>query len=600
MTKHLFLFTITPVQSFVMQARKAQDFHAGSKILSGLTKSALKEAKNISKNCEVVFPNENIESMPNRFMAFVESDNIKKFGENLKKHVEDDFKNQVDEAFDDIFNNKYPLGVEFQRDNFLSITWAAVEYDGNNYQQKYKEIESILGGVKNIREFNQLPDTEKGRKCSICGERNAVVFIDKKPYAAQQDAALLSSNNKNYYLMKTGEGLCAICGFKRFTKDAESYKSTSDIALLHTMKELEKKLGKKIDNQIYEPQILVMTEKDVVKDSNNMEEQIKKINEDKSFDKTPDEKIKSTLDILKLIVDNKIKRTRYYSLIAFDGDSMGETLGGGKLKDGEDLKKFQQDLSKHLGDFAKAVCKEIKEDEGQVVFAGGEDFLGFVNLESLFSVMERLRALFDTEVHEKLKGRLGKGHKLSFSAGVVIAHVKTPLGNVIGMSREMEKKAKEKEGKDAFAVAVIKHSGEINQAVFNWRDEKEHFITESMNNLVKNIKSNEISNTFMKFLEKEFSQLINKAGIIEISAVKNEQFREMFQCELKRTLKRSIQKGTPEEKEKKCIIFMPWVEILLENSIKNTAIKEVELSNLFNAFHIIDFMARETGGKDEN
>jgi CRISPR-associated protein Cmr2 len=573
-----------------MQARKAQDFHAGSKILSGLTKSALKEAKDISKNCEVIFPNENIESMPNRFMAIVESDDIQKFGEELKKHVEDCFKDQVNEAFKDVFNNKYPSGYEFQRDNFLSITWAAFDYEGNNYQQNYKELESILGGVKNIREFNQLPDTEKGKKCSICGERNAIIFDDKVP-------------SKKAHLMKPGEGLCAICGFKRFTKDTDSYKSTSDIALLHTMKELGIKLGRKIDNKSYEPQILVMAEKDVVNNKKNIEEQINKIEKDKSFDKTPTDKIRKTLEILKLIVENKIKRTRYYALIAFDGDSMGETLGGGKLKIGEDLKKFQQDLSKHLGDFAKAVCNEIKEDEGQVVFAGGEDFLGFVNLESLFSVMERLRTLFDTEVHNKLADRLENGKKLSFSAGVVVAHVKTPLGNVIGMSREMEKKAKEKERKDAFAIAVMKHSGEINQAIFNWRDKENKFITDAMNNLVKNLKSDEISNTFMKFLEKEFSPIMSKEGVVEISAVKNELFKEMFQSELNRTLKRSIQKGNAEEKAEKRKEIAPLVEAMIKNSTETTGttgVEEIRISNLFNAFHIIDFMAREAGGKDEN
>lgn len=590
MTKHLFLFTITPVQSFVMQARKAQDFHVASRILSNLTASALNEAVALNPECDIIFPHPDIDSMPNRFMAIVENDDINKFGENLKKHVENDFKNQVDEAFKDIFDNQPPLNYEFQRDNYLSISWAATEYDSNNYQQKYKELESILGGTKNIRSFLQLPETEKGRKCSLCGERNAIVFIDKKLHGFQKDSVLIPPNSKNFYLMKLGEGLCTICGFKRFSKVGGSYKSTSDIALLHTIADINKKKEEikeeKIKEGEYDPQYLVMLKEE-------------------SYDKKEFEHLdyslkEKTEKLSKFIKDHEIPLTPYYALMAFDGDSMGETLGGGKLKAGEDLKTFQQELSKHLGNFAKAVCSEIKKDEGQVVFAGGEDFLGFVNLNSLFSVMQRLRTLFDEKVHGELAEKLESDKKLSFSAGIVVAHVKTPLATVIGMSREMEKVAKEIEGKDSFAIAVMKHSGEINQASFKWKDKNGYFLTDAVSNLTEKIEKNNLSSTFMSFLEKEFSPIMSKEGIVEISVVKNTNFKEMLQNELKRTLKRSIQQGNAEKKEKKYKEIVPWIETMINNSTEKTAIEEIKLSNLFNVFHIIDFMARERGGNDEN
>jgi len=41
MNKYLFLFTISPVQSFIAQARKTKDLYDGSKLLTDLIKVAI-------------------------------------------------------------------------------------------------------------------------------------------------------------------------------------------------------------------------------------------------------------------------------------------------------------------------------------------------------------------------------------------------------------------------------------------------------------------------------------------------------------------------------------------------------------------------------
>lgn len=45
--EHLFLFTISPVQSFIAQARKTQDLYAGSLLLSELIDFAIHELKKL-------------------------------------------------------------------------------------------------------------------------------------------------------------------------------------------------------------------------------------------------------------------------------------------------------------------------------------------------------------------------------------------------------------------------------------------------------------------------------------------------------------------------------------------------------------------------
>ena len=51
------------------------------------------------------------------------------------------------------------------------------------------------------------------------------------------------------------------------------------------------------------------------------------------------------------------------------------------------------------------------------------------------------------------------GEKATASAGAVIAHHTDPLGSVLRALRQAEKRAKSVEGKDAFAVSLLKRSG---------------------------------------------------------------------------------------------------------------------------------------------
>ena len=577
--KYLFLFTITPVQSFVAEARKAQDFFEGSHLLSELTDFAVKKAKDTSVSFDIIFPKQEIQSKPNRFMAVVEISDINKFGNELKSGVEQFFCDWVDKSWESF---EKPENYEFQKKNYLSITWVAVEYDPekDDYFEKYKMVESLLGGAKNIRDFKQLPDSETGRKCSVCGARNALIFAGKKPRDAQKDSVLLEKKDHKYYLMNDNEGLCAVCAAKRFDKNAESYKSTSDIALLYTLERLKEKDGKITD---YDPQYLVM---------------MKENDDPLSFEHLTDELKRQTKELSKKIKNEKIPLTPYYALVAFDGDSMGKTLGGGKLKDLKCLRKFQEKLTQALGAFAVKVNKEgISEyNEGRVVYAGGEDFFGFVNLHYLFPVMTRLRKMFDDEVHNTLKEYLAEGEKLSFSAGITIAHVKTPLSVVIGKTREMEKKAKNRSSeKDAFAIAVMKHSGEINCIEMPWGNKEGRFYMDDMQYLIDSMTKGELSNTFYQVLQKEFLPIVdeNKA-IIERD---NKMFRDMLLCELKRTLPRALSKEGKSRVDELCA---KTEDLINACTTVDPSGNRLNIINFFHIFHVIDFIARETGGINED
>ena len=69
MNQYMFLFTISPVQSFISQARKAQDLYAGSRLLSDLIDVTTKA---LPDKTELIYPDKKLSSKPNRFICVIE------------------------------------------------------------------------------------------------------------------------------------------------------------------------------------------------------------------------------------------------------------------------------------------------------------------------------------------------------------------------------------------------------------------------------------------------------------------------------------------------------------------------------------------------
>ena len=159
----------------------------------------------------------------------------------------------------------------------------------------------------------------------------------------------------------------------------------------------------------------------------------------------------------------------------------GYTNAAQTLVDKTQLELFHKHISSLLSCFAEKAKefvdgtegdkRDIAKAKGRTVYAGGDDYLGFVNLHYLFDVLKTLREMFKTEVSDKLgvntegvQFKLTKD-EMTFSAGITVAHYKTPLSEVLKWSRSMEKEAKDTDNKDAFGLAVLKHSGEIHKTV---------------------------------------------------------------------------------------------------------------------------------------
>jgi CRISPR-associated protein Cmr2 len=168
-----------------------------------------------------------------------------------------------------------------------------------------------------------------------------------------------------------------------------------------------------------------------------------------------------------------LKFSNYYALLCLDGDNMGKWLSGKFLedKDKSELMNFHLDLTKKLGSYAVKVKEIVQNPKGVLVYSGGDDVLAFINLNYLLPVMKELRDNFpEFEEFQYIK----QGEKSTASCGVCIAHYKTPLQEVLSWARKMEHEAKSidaNDKKDAFAIAVLKRSGETHKTVFKWKYE---------------------------------------------------------------------------------------------------------------------------------
>jgi len=614
----LFLFTIGPVQSFIAQARKTRDLYASSAILGELIQVAMTKVKDLPG--EIIVPNYELEAKPNRFLAKISHDDIQKFGEEIEaatkaRWVEISLESFTKagvcnlpqaNGFDEETMRKInctklshicPVETKNQIENFLEVYWVAIPYDehNDNYHKKHDELQKLLVAIKNTRQFTQIKEPA-GRKCSLDGERNALFYhpiFDKKSKADIPDIRkemtrkFIQPGAQYLYNreLRVGEALSAVSLVKRFYAKKEKFPSTPRIALFNVIGKIEKSdEGKnfrdlfetsfdKLDEQLYYEENL----NEVYFRKNNYKHLLPKLSE-----------IKFRQSIIQNTFGKQM--TKYYAILVFDGDNMGKIWSGNNLQDGKDLLSFQKQLAECLGKFAEETQKFLKPPYGKTVYSGGDDFLGFVNLNDLFEVMKKLREAYKSLVEDPIKTKFKESFSgsLTFTAGVAIAHYKEPLSVVLGDARAAEKAAKETfkdDDKNAFALSVLKHSGEARRCLFKWKHD-EVYLTEKLDHVVEKLKDKEngFSNTFIKNIDREFRPLMDQDKKYTGDGIED----NMVETELGRLLTRSAMSPNKELREKAVTELNPDIMTLYRDS------DMTDIENFFSTLHICDFIKRET------
>ena len=467
MTDSVLIFTFSPVQPFIVEARRAADLYAGSQILVQLAKAA---ASAIEKD-RLIFPGEVGDDVPNRIVAHLPFDACDQVAQAAREgllkrwreiageaRVKFSRKSEVDPAWEDIWKRQ-------TADDYLwEVYWAAASLEGRSYSQAYQEADRSLNALKRTRAF--IAADEPGLKDTLSGRRQALRTKDLpadtywKQSARNWVAAKLRPNGR--------ERLDAIGLVKRFSDQAElevgnfyGFPSTSSVASLVFLEQARDKAPRELAeykqalDALYKGFINIQTDPHWTYDGDLLYLDTltkKRLEEDYGATglielqmEAPHERL---LALYKAVED---KPSPYYAVIVLDGDNMGQRINACQLE--EEHRQFSRKLSQ----FAAHVPAVAKEQHGFVVFNGGDDVLAMAPLANAYELTRQLAA----EFHRITGG--------TASAGIAVSHHQTPLSFVLRTARQAEGRAKQIDAdKAAVCVTAMKRSGETLEMRSKW------------------------------------------------------------------------------------------------------------------------------------
>jgi CRISPR-associated protein Cmr2 len=212
-------------------------------------------------------------------------------------------------------------------------------------------------------------------------------------------------------------------------------------------------------------------------------------------------------------------------------------------------------ISRALNNYSLDLVRRIVEERflGKLIYAGGDDVVAMVSIGEALECAETLRAAFSGHLKSDQEKTLHNlevtldddessngfivhkwgsrevisttlGPRATASCGIAIAHYMYPLKQAMADARKAEKYAKNTLGRDAFAVNVVKRSGETVLSGAKWfvkqsKDaEKRTLITRALSKFHEAIHKNWLSPKFIVDIEEHLDVLV----ALDQKAVENE------------------------------------------------------------------------------
>ena len=146
----------------------------------------------------------------------------------------------------------------------------------------------------------------------------------------------------------------------------------------------------------------------------------------------------------------------YYALLLMDGDRLGKllrTLG-------------EQEVSQALDQFVKRVSKIVECNNGVTIYAGGDDVLAMLPATQAIQCARQLRKAYDEAFYNLVDANNKHEIPTTASCAIVFTHYHNPLRDVMKLARkELDEVAKEQNGRNSLALAVMQPGGVHNRWV---------------------------------------------------------------------------------------------------------------------------------------
>ena len=508
MADAVLIFTFGPIQPFIMDARRASDLFAGSRILVHLAKAAAEVAQ---RSGELVFPATLSDDVPNKLVAVVPEEQARDIAESMREALLrrwDEIAMSARSALlssgvqaDSVFNEIWWR----QTGRLWEVYWAAAPArDG--YAQAYSRADAALSAAKRTRAFDAAE--EYGIKDSLSGQREALhtAGVDARKYWA--DVANAQGMTAARLRPDGRERLDAIASVKRFCEldGRQAFASTSTVASEDFLQEARKHRAalsayRRAVEALIPGDSLYRVRPDAEWPYDGDLLYLETLAKGRLFDsyglaQVDEGSQKAALNALRQLYAQVEQRpSPYYAVIVLDGDRIGARIA--ERLEAEDPGQEHQDLSQRLSRFAGGVAGLVGGYHGSLVYNGGDDVLLMAPLSQAVPVAAAIAADFRRQTGG------------TASAGIAVSHHLHPLDSALRAAREAEQAAKQDYGRDAVCVHALKRSGETLRVGSKW-SAGELDTGELFNRLVRHFQAGELSSRFAYDLAE---QALSVAGL---------------------------------------------------------------------------------------
>jgi CRISPR-associated protein Cmr2 len=461
MSEAILIFSLGPVQGFIVEARRVGDLDAGSEVLKRLSRAAGQAIQ--AQGGALIYPAHLEEDVPNKLVARVPDERVEAIAEEAQKAVGREWRRYVNAARDFLMTHgpnpdeRWHAILERQTTTFWETYWAAALLE-DDYKTAYDQVSRVFDATKRTRVFPQAK--ERGLKDSLSGQRSALRTDDLRAdkYWARGAA---SPNVTQAQLRPEGrECLDTLGAVKRWGGLADKSPSVSHIAATDFLA-AAKKQSVALDMYRRTVEDLLGAHRYRVSDDPDWP-----YDGDLFFAETLTEKrladsyglsdphegyleaARQALSALHKKVEASL--SPYYAVIVFDGDGIGEMVSGCETE--EKHSTFSQTLL----EFASKAKRSIEKQSAHPVYVGGDDVLALAPLSKTLPLAQMLVERFEDIV------------KGTASAGLAVAHHLYPLDATLSAARAAEHRAKNVEGKAAVCVRVLRRSGEQFDVRSKW------------------------------------------------------------------------------------------------------------------------------------
>lgn len=523
-----FHFTLGPVQGFVAQARRTRDFWAGSFLLSWLSGVAMAAVRQQQGEIQFPIPPDSYldwiqghgrgsaprqGGIPNRFKSLQAKvpadfdparvvDAVRQAWQALAEHV------WASDNLADIASS-YGTGTraiwERQHGGFWDMSWVLTDND--------KET-SLLDQRKNWRSHG-FDQNEAGVKCMVMDGWQELSGAPTPGTTGKVfwNALRKSKNSGIQSDLGEGEQLCALAYVKRrFGRHFTTFKTTlvcnglqlqgwalspsmpsvAYMAAVHWLESLVQtgqpdeirtllQAAQAVNPEYSEWDTDIACLRNAVSawntndasrrllalDGNLFFEHVQQHPQAKGYGYDP-EKMRAWCDALHRFERQYPAFSRrpspFYAILLMDGDSLGSHMSDPEKQRhiSAALLNFTNGASDEQG-VPDSVPEIVARNNGFLIYAGGDDVLAILPLEDAMTCAAQVRAHY-------LNCFKRSGIPTTISAAIEFAHVKTPLGKVLGDAHKLlDDVAKDGAGRDALAVRVWKTSGQVLEWAQPWK-----------------------------------------------------------------------------------------------------------------------------------